>query len=149
MERINLLATVEQAGTRPERRLFRTCGSVPFVLSYLHIAARFDRLHEPPTDTSVSRMDGSPKEPIVGNVGEDPPLAARAKEPFLHDVRTDREGQHIDGGSANRTMEGEPPELQPGIVYTVRRGRIHGWSLPSSRRVARVGPASARCAAQQ
>src|SRR5258707_15560807 len=34
--------------TCPRCRTLRTSGSVSFVLSYLHIAARFDRLHEPP-----------------------------------------------------------------------------------------------------
>jgi hypothetical protein len=36
VERINLLATVEQAGTRPERRLFRTCGVFQWHGDVLH-----------------------------------------------------------------------------------------------------------------
>ena len=89
--------------------------------------------------------DGSPEEPIAGNVGEDPPLAARVIETFQGHVRADRKGQHIDGDPVNRTMEGEPPELQPGIVYahpeaaftaghSLHAAELRAWRLSATHR---------------
>ena len=82
-----------------------------------YLAACFDRLREPPGRTSVSGDHGSPREPLVRDIGEDPAFAFAVMKAFLHDVGADSESEHVDRDLVHWTVECKPPKLQPWVVH--------------------------------